>query len=63
MFSDLTKAFDWVEFDSLFYKLNFIGARDIPLSWIKSYFVQRNAYSKDLNEIFDSFEIKKFEIT
>lgn len=59
MFLDLTKAFIQVDFDNiLFYKLNFIGVRGVPLYWVKSNMhirIQAEQISKDIS---NSFEIK-----
>ena len=38
---DLSKPFDCLQYDKLFYKLEKIGLKQEPLKWFKSYFTER----------------------
>jgi len=56
IYLDLTKAFDLMNHDILFYKLQYYGVRGKVLEWFKSYLYNReqytyvnNTYSKPLN--------------
>ena len=44
VYLDFSKAFDTLDHDILFFKLNHYGIRDIALDWIKSYMLNRKQY-------------------
>ena len=44
LFLDFSKAFDTIDHDVLFLKLNHYGIRGVALSWLKSYMTNRNQY-------------------
>ena len=44
LFFDFSKAFDTVNHDILFIKLEYLGIRDISLQWFKSYLSDREQY-------------------
>ena len=44
LFLDFSKAFDTVNHDILFTKLEYLGIRDISLQWFKSYLSDREQY-------------------
>ena len=44
IFMDLSKAFDTIDYDILFYKLHDYGLRGVVLSWLKSYLQNRQQF-------------------
>ena len=58
IFIDLKKAFDTVNHDILFSKLENIGIRGISLKWIKSYFTNRYQTVNFKNYLSDKIRVK-----
>ena len=54
---DFSKAFDCVNRDILYYKLNQAGVRGLSLNWIKSYFDKRSQVVKVNNTLSSQKEI------
>ncbi len=58
IFLDLSKAFDTVNHDILFHKLQHYGIRGLALDWIKSYFFNRLQYVQ-YNDTSSTYKIIK----
>ncbi len=58
IFLDLSKAFDTVNHDILFHKLQHYGIRGLALDWIKSYFSNRLQYVQ-FNDTSSTYKIIK----
>lgn len=57
LFLDMTKAFDCINHQSLFCKLDSYGIRGIPLNWIKSYLSNRSLKVEVNNVLSDRFSV------
>ena len=60
IFCDLTKAFDTVDHEILFKKLNYYGIRGTALSWFKSYLSNRKQCVSIANSLSSFRSITKF---